>query len=623
MNNPLVGLLRTYGPSAASSSLFDEHVRDEVRRHNVREIKIPAPYVEEIGRLIKGEAVTNVILTGTAGDGKTYHIRKVFMDELGGHEDDWPGDVIKSVPLPNNRELRIIRDLTEVPAARKKEELTHITRCLLGEDPNVSYLVAANDGQLLMLWREASEEEGADKDRHETVLAALSTMLREEQREDPSGRLRLNLFNLSRDPASKAIDGVIDAMLDHEHWEAGCHGCPLAKDAEAPCPILLNRSLLRGAGEGEASSRFRTRLREVIDLAACNDRHVPIRQLFALVSNIILGTNRNPDHPLLDCEQARRIARDRAYSRTNPYNNALGLNLRDERRRNNAIFSILDTFGLGQETNNALDDLLLTRRPAETFDTLGDEDHFYGEDIFSEQRNRYVSSSHEAFVPATFKEAMETQRRRLFFRMKPLVSTRTNGPMLDPWALTVFHHAGLYLEFREAVRNRAKGVVVDDVCKKLVKGVNRTLTGMMTDDSDTLWLAGTIGRTDDPTGRISTQEAISRLPGGTFFHVKIGHSDNRNRPFLSVGLNYQAFGQPSDLPQLDLRLIIFEYLMRVSAGSLPSSFSRQCHQEVRRFAMMLSQEILLMQGGKPGDRVGILSITDRGIIQRDTIEVGQ
>ena len=43
---------------------------------------------------------------------------------------------------------------------------------------------------------------------------------------------------------------------------------------------------------------------------------------------------------------------------------------------------------------------------------------------------------------------------------------------------------------------------------------------------------------------------------------------------------------------LDLRPILFEYLVRVANGSLPSSFSRQCHQETRRFATLLTQHVL-------------------------------
>ncbi|PVE22837.1 hypothetical protein DC522_19040 [Microvirga sp. KLBC 81] len=623
MDNPLIGLLRTYGPSAASSSLFDEHVRDEVRKHKVKEFEIPAPNVKIIADILKQDAAPSVILTGTAGDGKTYHIRKVFLDELGGPQDQWPGDVIKSIKLPNGRELRIIRDLTEVPKDRKKAEINDITRCLLGEEPNVSYLVAANDGQLLMLWREAFEDGGADAPRHEAVHDILATMMRQEDRQDKGGRLKLELINLSRETRVEMIDEVIDAMLGHEHWEAGCSRCPLATSQYNPCPILLNRALLKGDPNVKESERFRQRLKEAIDLASANDKHVPIRQLFAFVSNIILGSRHNPDHPLLDCKEARQVARDKAYRRTNPYNNALGLNLREERRRNNAIFSIMETFGLGHETNNAIDNLLLNGEPKSVIERLGKEDRFYGDEIFSEQRNRYMRGSHDALDRKSFSEAMETQRRRLFFRMpQDSISGVKPGP-LDPWALTIFQHAGLYLAFRDAMEHGNNKALIDNVMKALIKGLNRTLTGMMTEDGDQLWLAGSIGKTDDPTGRIALQAPISRLPGGGFFRMKVEHSGAKRRPYLTIGLSTQfAISLPMKPPQLDLRLIIFEYLMRVAAGSLPSSFSRQCHQEVRRFAVMLSKELSKLNGANDS-QIGILSINEQGTIQSRNIEVAQ
>lgn len=622
MDNPLIGLLRTYGPSAASSSLFDEHVREEVRKQNVKGLEIESPLLAEIGKIILGPEPQNVILTGTAGDGKTFHIRQAFLKELGGRDDEWPGEVIKSVDLPNGRALRIIRDLTEVPQERKAEEITHITNCLLGRDTTASYLVAANDGQLLTIFREAMEGGGEDAEDHAKVYKILSEMLRNDHQDDKSGLLSLKLFNLSRNSDPGTLDRVIDAMVEHEQWDLHCKTCDAARDPEMPCPILLNRSLLRGNADAPDGRMFRKRLGEVLDLAASNDKHVPIRQLFALVSNIILGDNKVLDRPLLDCATARMIKRDGSYSRTNPYSNALGLNLREERRSNNAIFSILDTFGLGHETNNAIDDLLLERRPQHVIDALGIEDRFYGEDIFSMQRSTYMQGTHENYDPKAFGEAMRAQRRRIFFRLPSFEGTVVaNGPSLDPWALTIFHHAGIYLRFRDAVKSGSDKSFVDSISKLLVKGLNRTLTGLMTDDTDSLWLAGAIGRTDNPTGRVVTQDQIPRKPPAPYF-VSIKHSLERRRPALTVATSYTGVSL-GRVPELDLRVIIFEYLMRVAAGSLPSSFSRQCHQEVRRFAMMLSRSLSTSMGaGDIIERVGILSVKEHGVIHRDNIEVG-
>ena len=90
--NPLVEFLRSYGPNAASDALYDEHVQAEARKHRVDEITISAPLVDEIGSLLTDKDPTNIVLTGTAGDGKTYHIRQVAVKYLGASPEEWPGD---------------------------------------------------------------------------------------------------------------------------------------------------------------------------------------------------------------------------------------------------------------------------------------------------------------------------------------------------------------------------------------------------------------------------------------------------------------------------------------------------------------------------------------------------
>ena len=162
--NPFVELLRSYGPNAASDALYDEHVRAEAQKHGVDEIKLPAPRVAQLGEFVLGSNSTNVVLTGTAGDGKTYHIRQIVMEYLGGKPEDWPGeDLILTFPLAGRRQLKVIRDLSELSDEVKATEIDHITRCLLGADEQIVYFVAANDGQLLEMWRTESEEAPAQR----------------------------------------------------------------------------------------------------------------------------------------------------------------------------------------------------------------------------------------------------------------------------------------------------------------------------------------------------------------------------------------------------------------------------------------------------------------------------
>ena len=197
--NSLVDFLRAYGPNAASDALYDEHVQAEARRHAVQEIRISAPLVDEVGSLLTSDTPLNVILTGTAGDGKTYHIRQIASKYLNADRGEWPGeDLVLKYGIPSGRGLRVIRDLSELPEAVKAREIQRITRCLLGEDEQTVYLVAANDGQLLEMWRRASDEREADHAGPAQVYRLLLNMLRTERQEDERRKLKVRMYNLSR-----------------------------------------------------------------------------------------------------------------------------------------------------------------------------------------------------------------------------------------------------------------------------------------------------------------------------------------------------------------------------------------------------------------------------------------
>ena len=317
--NPLVEFLRSYGPNAASDALYDEHVQAEAKAHGVKEFRLRAGLVEKLGELLQGDNPTNIVLTGTAGDGKTYHIRRVALEYLGANADDWPGeDLILTFPLASGCKLRLIRDLSELPDDIKTQEIDHITRCLLGQDHETVYLVAANDGQLLEMWRTEAQKQGPQSEPEAEVYRLLSTMLREETEQDATGRLKLRMHNLSRQLDSDVVDETIDAVLGHPMWESGCAGCDLVNSQKA-CPIRTNRSLLKGASNHTERQVFRNRVRDVIAVAAANDQHVPLRQVLTLVVNIVLGDAEDTDNPLLTCATARERAEARKYAKTNPY----------------------------------------------------------------------------------------------------------------------------------------------------------------------------------------------------------------------------------------------------------------------------------------------------------------
>ncbi|WP_159717307.1 hypothetical protein [Geminicoccus flavidas] len=619
-DNPLVAFLASYGPSAASDSLADEHVQAAVDRHGVRAIQAPAPKLAAMIEALLGDDPCSVILTGTAGDGKTYHIRSFYLGVAGGDAKLWPGKEGVLRTSLRGRPLRIIRDLSQLTDSAKADEIEGVTRSLLGEDRETLYLVAANDGQLLKFWRDASDREdlnSARRSRYEAVLRALTDMLRRDQ-EVPEGGLSVRLLNLSRTVTGETLDAVLDSILTHEAWESGCAHCPQATSAANPCPIRLNRALLMGFGP-DGSDVFRRRLKEVIRIAALNDQHIPIRQILILAVNILLGDSKRRDRPLLSCTEAQKRARDHDYARTNPFGNALGLNVRAERRRALTVFSALETFGVGSETNTALENLLMDGTPPGVAKAIEARDPVYGGGLFRQRLKNYKEGTDTSSGTSGFQSALEAQRRRLFF----LMDEPHGGGPISPWRLTIYHHAGEYLTFAEALSTSPlkNPTLVEPITAKLVKGINRTLTGMMVEDTQRVWLARSIGRSDGAGGRFTSIDPVARRAASPQRLVAV-LDPATGRPRLQVVLRSPRQPDVASAP-LELRPLLFEYLMRVADGSLPSSFSRQCQQEVRHFALAASSFIQnhFTRDESEALPILILSVGRDGVIQSRDIGV--
>jgi hypothetical protein len=613
-DNPIVAFLSSYGPSAASDALADEHVLAAVAKHGVRPIVAPAPKLDAMCDALLGEDPVSVVLTGTAGDGKTYHIRSFFLEKAGGDSAEWPGRAGVLRTMIRGRPLRIIRDLSQLTDASKAEEIEGVCRCLLGEDRETLYLVAANDGQLLKFWRDARDRAGPGSERsarYELVLSVLTDMLHRDLEIAPDSSLRIRLLNLSRTVSGGTLDAVLDGILAHEEWEKGCIHCPQSAPGANPCPIRTNRALLQGKGP-DGSDAFRQRLKAAIRIAALNDQHVPIRQILVLAVNILLGDSKKKDRPLLGCGEARRRARDSEYRYCNPFNNALGLNVRPEKRRALTVFSALETFGIGHETNAVFDNLLIDRVPMRLAFDLDARDPVYGASLFEQRLRAYKSGAESNPNGEGFPAALESQRRRLFY----LLDEQRDGGPLSPWKLTIFHHAGAYLRFGDALATTSSGekTFVEAIVKQLVKGINRTLSGMMVEDSERVWLARSIGRADGTSGRFTTLPPVERH-GVSPQRLLPSMDQATGRPRLQVLLRSPGMKDLTSAP-LELRPLLFEYLMRVADGSLPSSFSRQCQQEVRHFALAASSFILDRFAEEDGDaqQIRILSVMRDGTV---------
>lgn len=575
--NPLVEYLRTYGPIAAAHSIWDEHVLAEAQRTGTAPIEVLSTRLSSLVENFRSDAPVTVILTGTAGDGKTWHCRHIYL-ALGGDPGAWEasGPMIE-MPL-GSRRLVIIKDLSQFHGQPELPEImARVLPSILGHSGTEVFLLAANDGQLLRFWRTFADTHPEARQIEERVRI----LLKEERSTDPS--LTMQMHNLSRQPHDQVFENVVAAIEAHPGWR-DCEGCRLHEDRS--CPIRRNLAVLSDPRD----PGMRVRLRSLIRLAAYNDNHLPIRHVLMLAVNVILGVS-GRGTTLMRCSTAHAMAESGELEAANPYDNALGLNVPEGTHAQYRAFTVFEDMGIGRETNNAIDAVLVEAQPKARYDELVRSDPIFGNGRFEQVRSWYQQGTLEDFEE--FQQAIERQRRRLFFTMP-----RADGdPRLDPWRLTIFSFGGEYLDFATAL---ADGKAIEAVRSRLVTGLNRSYTGAMTDESQQVWFASPAANTQSRVGRVLDIEVpVGRNRRFNFYFdfdcsADVAHGRPRMVMRMSDGT---VIGSNAVTP------LLFEYLLRVQAGSLPGSFSRQCFEELRQFRLRV-----------------VASLTRRDIVDLDALE---
>lgn len=571
--NRLVDFLVSYGPHASGSSVYDELVVKAAAAAGCDPLDIEQPVINEVVDKVKSDAPCCIILTGTAGDGKTYTARKAF-EEIGGREEDWIN--VKGILEYNYNEQKIefIKDLSEIGKKDKGDLLPRIHASIHGKG-DTTFVICSNYGHLLgFLGDEKKSSNGA------MLYKMLKEMHRYGSKDYPDKHLLF--INMSRRTDAIVLDNIIDAIANHKDWKK-CKKCIYYRHKKNPCPIRVNLDILQ---DGEKSN-VRKRIKNMIDIASASGKHMPTRQLIMLAVNIILGDRKDRDkagHPsLLNCARAKQRADEMEYSYTNPYANVFGENINKKQRYTYGIYSALKEFGVGYEANNEIDQKIISG-----YRELPD-DNIYGMSIFKSQRRDYRASK-DKDVEA-YCDAVVDQRRRLFFSSNESL----RGDQTNPWELSVFSQGDLYCSLLEEKGDTDE--VSDKVRKirrKIICGLNRIMTGLMTNTNDKLWII------EPKNDHMSGWE----MPIVIKFAGK-GYGGDARLCFKSPSIFGAAPQVVVTMPHCGkaagfiLRPPLFEYILRVSNGAIPSTFSLDCRMEISRFQLAINGllEIDQQEGG--------------------------
>jgi hypothetical protein len=592
-----INFLRLYGPIPTKDNLYDENLRRHSRKTGIRQILFAHPYEERVRRCFSANSPrASVILTGTAGDGKTFLCGRIW-EYLDGDPALWAGqDTHLTLPIVKHAApdapgseltLHVLRDLSAwVPPqgsewpADKLTLMMQFCRSLFDPQPSDLFLIAANDGQL----GETLRRLPSDPDVQKAKEAIEELLVSDQERLEG---VFLSLFNLSRGSSARLFDLALDALLNHEGWVR----CRIEAHAEdhlfgGECPIRRNVELL-------SEPLVRKRLRGLLELCDQNGLHVPVRQLLILLVNAVLGHTKVKDYLMTAADVPRIIAAgERRHASL--YSNLFGGNLPEGRRSNTAIFEYLDRFQIGRETTNRIDNILIFgeshEQLQEQFDAWVKADCFYGADAtYVAARRAYIEGTDENNEAAEdFLKLLVAQRQALFFKVPD-----AQVEELNLWDLTVFRYGGEYLDHvLELLRNGK--TVRRGLLGRIIRGMNRIFTGMLVSAENELYIASSASLSQARVSRF-LDERISVAPKHTGERVELLFDGSR--PLLRVSI---GAGRSADF---FMTLTRYEYLSRVAEGALPSSFSKECFEDVMAFKSHLMRELQgrNMQGGRDGE----------------------
>lgn len=599
-----VRFLRSYGPTPQNLTMFDEYVSGAVDRAKVQPIRLSTPLLDKMLGHIESKMPGSILIAGTAGDGKTYHCRALWT-LLGGDLGEWSekGNV-KELRLDDGRLAVFIKDLSEFNGQESDLPLQRLEKSVLSGDDSEVLVVAANHGQILDRLRDLGKRQGR---RH-----PLRTPLQEYFLQAGPTPQRLAVFDLSRTTSRKTFEAVAKAVAGHPEWE-NCSRCLLRTDGRV-CPIDENRRRLLGEADG---GQLASRLGDLIEIARLNGQHLPVRDLLALCANMVLGYSdaKEAKENLMTCADVAKIQDAGNVSKASVYANAFGANLPRRRASDRPVFRAMAGFGVGEETTNAADGLLVygkdDSRLQADFARLVAGDPIYGATAnYLRAQENYLEGHEGARLDGgadEFMDMLEDQRRRLYFTLP------SDEPGYSRWAMTVFRYAGDYLEVIETLAE-GKKQVSEAVRSRIAKGLNRVLTGLLLENTDRVFIASSGGFTQSRVSVLCDHETSARRQQGVGMAFRL--STLTGRPYLEVQLAPGAANRVA----FDLTPIRHEFLSRVAEGSLPASFSNECLEDLLAFKAKLLRkaETVRRNGMADDDEVG----GDEAALTLDFIDIG-
>jgi hypothetical protein len=601
-----IRLLRAYGPVADNEAMQAEHVGKLAAHLDVPKLAFDHPARQLILDCfpVSTGSFRNVVLTGTAGEGKTSLCFELVQALTSKSAEGHSG--VEIVTVETHEGQRTVTLIYDVTAWRKKTNghlspehvgvLTRMAESAFGEGDEF-FVLAVNDGQMHELFR------ALPIDAPELVRKLQKILIDLHARSERDGGERLRLINLSMVPSEEIMRLCLGAVLDRPEW--------ICFTEESDKPLFSEPSSLSRNYRALNTSEVRAKLIMLARIADVTGHHLPTRGVLCLLSNALLGHPDARDRVIRLGTEANTIGKSGTAHKAALHRTLFGENLTVSNRRKREVYRFLSMLHVGDETTNDLDELLI-------FGTRDGElkaahDELVLPDPFS-QRNpdfdallkRYIRGDiNDEEEMSLFLAELAAERRRVF-----LQASQAQLQKYLLWKITVFHHAREYLE--EILKPLEEGKSPARLhLRKLASGLNRIWTGLLlAENANEVYLATGLDLTTSPVSDIhlSQLELDSEPPGLEILRKEVG-----SVPEAVLRTNGREFRFHLTLPR-------FEFLCRVADGAMPSSFSRESCADFMSLKQRCLRDLRLKASSRS---LHLIEVHGAGTIQRLPIHLAE
>jgi hypothetical protein len=601
-----VSLLRAYGPTSENHGQQAEHVDRLAARLGVPKLAFIHPAAHILAECFPREtgAFRNVLLTGTAGDGKTSLCLDLVQRMTGDAAQATAG--VQTFAVDTGTGPKRMTFIYDVTAWKKKtngylsdqhvEVLHAMAQSSYGQASDF-FILAVNDGQMHELFRALPSTAPPSVRRLEADL------IEHHARKEGDCGPRLKLINLSLIRSEAIMRLCLEAVLDRPEWS--CF-------EEEPANALFHpSSSLSRNYRALKSPEIRNKLLTLARVADAADHHLPVRGTLCLLSNALLGHPDAREKLIRPGDEASSLLEAGRSHRAALHKTLFGYNLSPSNRQKREVYRFLSMLRIGAETTNDLDELLIfgSRDDAlkESHEALVARDPFEQRDPhFEALLRRYIRGDiGTEEETGEFLTNLAAERRRIFLQATPEQMGKH-----DLWRTAVFYSAREYLD--EILEPLTEGRSPTRLrLRKLATGLNRAWVGLLLgENASEIHIATGLDLTTSPVCDLHlTQLDLESDPPG----LKIVPNDVSGIPDAVLCAGQHEFRFALTLPR-------FEFLSRVADGAMPSSFSRESSADF----MTLKQQCLRDLKVRASSRtLQLIEVLGAGKVQKLSIHLGE